>query len=273
MRIDFRRQIMLGAGAAMALIAGAAGAQPADLPIQPATTSEYPQGVKVGKVQDGQVYTDARGRTLYGLDMRILIRFGADAAMYCKEDRCQGWEPLLAPADAKPNIAFPRYYGGDNAARLQPGMVLPSKAPDWSIIQGPSGPQYVFKGWHLVYVRKDDKRGSTAFEGAEAFRWNTLKFVPPVPQVSAPPGIAPVWHEGSWVLSGNGGRLLFGGKCGKDCSGWTPLAAGSVSRSVGEWAVSRDGDQPQWLFRGAPVFIAATDDPANLPAAAVVLRP
>ena len=86
-------------------------AQPADLPIPAATTSEYPPGVTVRQTASGPVYADARGHTLYGMDMRTLLRWSPDAAQYCKDACAENWEPLLAPADAKPNIVFPRGFG------------------------------------------------------------------------------------------------------------------------------------------------------------------
>lgn len=85
-------------------------AQPVDLPIAPATTTNYPPGVAVAKTPTGPVYVDAKDRTLYGLDLRTLVRWGADPAFYCKE-RCADWQPLLAQAGTAINIAFPQGFG------------------------------------------------------------------------------------------------------------------------------------------------------------------
>ena len=60
------------------------------------------------------------------------------------------------------------------------------------MIAGPAGPQWVYKGWHTVYVRNGDGCASTRFDGAENQTWNTLKFVPPMPVVEAPAGIRAV---------------------------------------------------------------------------------
>ena len=76
----------------------AAKAQPVDLPIPAATTSEYPPGVSVKQTKAGPVYVDAKGRTLYGMDMRVLIRWAPDPSKYCKEACAETWAPLLAPA-------------------------------------------------------------------------------------------------------------------------------------------------------------------------------
>ena len=103
-------------------------AQPADLPIPAARTSEYPAGISVRQTRAGPVYADARGRTLYGLDMRTVLRWSPDASQFCK-DRCPDWEPLLAPADAKPTIMFPRGFGGPPPPRGAPPAPRRGSAP------------------------------------------------------------------------------------------------------------------------------------------------
>ena len=149
-------------GLVLAMLAATpAGAQPADLPIPPATTGEYPPGVKVAKTPAGMVYAAADGRTLYGMDMRTLIRWGPDPSQYCREACAETWEPLLAPAGAKPNLGYPTRGSGSRATPGE-GLVQPQRAPDWAIIAGPQGPQWVYKGWHMVFVRKGDKPSSTA---------------------------------------------------------------------------------------------------------------
>lgn len=294
------RRVVLAFCIASGLVPAMALAQPADLPIPAATTSQYPPGVSVRKTAGGPVYTDARGRTLYGMDMRVLIRWSPDPALYCKDDCARDWEPLMAPEGAKPNIMFPRGFGDRGAAgparppagaapaatpqpRLQPerapgqaplpeGFVLPQRAPDWTIIAGPSGPQWVYKGWHLVYTRKNDRPGSSTFDGADRFTWNTLKFVPPVPEVKAPPGVATAFAKGAYLLSDKDGHALFTGNCAATCT-WIPLAAPAASRPVGEWSVNLGGDRPQWNWRGKPVFVSQEDDPLSAPGSGALVRP
>jgi predicted lipoprotein with Yx(FWY)xxD motif len=268
-------------------------AQPSDLPIPAATTTELPPGVSVVKLAGGSILVDRQGRTLYGLDTRTVHRFTTNPALYC-QDRCAEWEPLLAPPGMQPNVApagQPNFGLAGPAAPTSgaqtaisrsgpggtliapPGMFSPLTAPDWGVIAGPAGPQWVYKGWHMVYVRKVDRPRSTAFDGAEEMRWNTLKFVPPVPELPAPAGVKPVFRDGAYALADKDGRLLFTGHCAKDCADWHPLGAGLASQGLGEWTVSRSGDDPQWLFRGKPVFVAAEADAASLPKSAKLLRP
>lgn len=264
---------------ALALTGTPVLAQPADLPIPPATTSEYPAGVKVIKTPSGPVYADKRGLVLYGMDLRTLIRWSPDAAQYCQADCAKDWEPLLAPPGSKANIKYPQGFGERRAAPGTPppglpdGFVQPQKAPDWTIIQGPAGLQWVYKGWHMVFTRKGAKRGATDLDGAENKTWNTLKFVPPVPQVTGPTNVSPVFLDGAWALGDKDGRVLFTGTCTTDCSAWAPLTGGMASRAIGEWTVSAGGDSPQWLYRGKPVFFSRADDPTSVPAGAAALRP
>lgn len=240
---------------ALALLVGAPVlAQPADLPIPPATTGDYPPGVTVREVSGGKVYADRRGLTLYGLDMRTVLRWAPDPALYCGE-ACQAeWEPLRAPANAVVNIRFPG-ASGRSPDDFGGGRYLDNRrAPDWTVIAGPAGPQWVYKGWHMAFVRRGSQPGSTAFDGHDGMIWNTLKFVPPVPQVIAPAGIRSVFIEGRHVLSDSAGRALFTGRCAQPCA-WTPLAAPLASRGMGQWKVGRSADTAQWHFGALPVFV------------------
>jgi predicted lipoprotein with Yx(FWY)xxD motif len=254
------------------LVPATAGAQPVDLPIPAAKTSQYPPGISVRNTATGPVYVNARNQTLYGMDMRTVIRWSPDAAQYCQAECAKDWQPILAPEGSRPNIKFPT---GPNANSRQPppaGFVAPQSAPDWSVIVGPAGPQWVYKGWHLVFVHNGDKPGSSKYDGTDNLTWNTLKFVPPVPQVAAPPGIKPVFHKGAYLLADIGGHALFTGRCGKGCA-WTPFAAPLAGRGMGDWAVDVSGELPQWRWKGRKVYVSQKDDPMMAPAEAKVLRP
>jgi hypothetical protein len=152
-------------------------------------------------------------------------------------------------------------------------MYSQANAPDWTIVDGPAGPQWVYKGYNMVYVRKGDRPRSTAYEGADGQIWNTLKFVPPVPKLTAPTGVGSAFVGDGYVLTHKDGVLLYTGRCGKDCANWRPLAAGQASQGIGEWTVDRTTPRPQWLYRGKPVFVAADDRLASLPRSTVALRP
>ncbi len=283
------------------LLPAAAYAQPADLPIPAATTTQYPPGVSIRQTDAGAVYVDAAGHTLYGMDLRTLVRWSPEPALYCQNACAQLWQPLLAPADAKVNIAYPRGFGerppprpsgsspaaaGDANANANanqprqpgqaptpPGFITPQQAPDWTVMTGPQGPQWVYKGWHLVYTRKGDAPGSTEYDGADALTWNSLKFIPPVPQITAPVSVSTIVVSGTYALADKAGHVLFTGDCRNDCAAWLPLAGAAASMGVGQWRVSLTGDRPQWTYRGKPVFVSQDDDPAAVPLEGVILRP
>ncbi|MFM6930702.1 MAG: hypothetical protein ACKOUT_00485 [Novosphingobium sp.] len=281
----------LAVGLASLFVAQAASAQPADLPIAPARTDKYPNDFKVIRTKSGPVYATGGGHTLYGMDMRTLISFGADPALYCKDECARDWEPMLAPPGTKPNIVFPRGFGSPppppgqaprpaappaagNSDLNQDGLYNTQRAPDWTVIQGASGPQWVYKSWHLVFTRKGDKPGSTEHDGAGNLTWNTLKFVPPVPTLKAPQSVAAAYHGGAYIFTHKDGRALFTGSCKKGCPDWSPLTAPAAGHGLGDWTVSRSGDSPQWFYRGKPVYVgAALDDPAPIPANGKVLHP
>jgi predicted lipoprotein with Yx(FWY)xxD motif len=250
----------------------AAWAQPNDLPIPAATTDKYPPGVTVRRTPAGPVYADARGRTLYGMDMRTLLRWSPDAAQYCQAACQTVWQAQLAPSDAVVNIRFPLGFGGQRTPP-DPRYVPNQTAPDWTVIAGPQGPQWVYKGWHMVFVRRGDKPGSTAHDGADSSTWNTLKFVPPVPKVVAPGDVAPRFTGRGYVLTDGAGRTLFTGKCSADCTAWQPFVGGMASAPMGQWNIDTSGDRPQWRYRGKPVFVGHSGDPADLPRGGKAIAP
>ncbi len=247
---------------------GSVNAQPYDLPIVPATTDKYPPGVKVASLPGGSIYVNKAGQTLYGMDMRTVLRAGPDPAQYCSGSCAELWEPLLAPPGSQANIKFPR---GNSNTGLPSGFVAPQTAPDWTVIDGVSGPQWLYKGWHMVFVRKGERRGSIDFDGADNLTWNTLKFVPPVPVITAPSNVRAAFIDGQYVLTDDKGRLLFTGKCNTQCADWQPFAGGMASAGVGKWRINVQGDLPQWQYGPSPVFVAA--DAKNLPRDGKLLRP
>ena len=205
-----------------------------------------------------------------------LLRWSPDASQYCRGACEAEWEPLLAPPGTPVNIRFPGAPGRsrpDGAPDPDPATLIDNrKAPDWSVIRGPSGPQWVYKGWHMVYTRRGSAPGSIEFDGADDFIWNTLKFVPPVPQVVAPPGIAPAFVAGRYRLVDTVGRILFTGACTNPCA-WTPLAAPAASRGIGKWQVDLSGETPQWRLGKQRVFVSPGADVADLPTGARPLEP
>jgi predicted lipoprotein with Yx(FWY)xxD motif len=263
-------------------------AQPSDHPIPAVKTTEYPAGIKVAQAQPYPVFVDAQGRTLYGLDLRSgIVRYSPNPAMYCKQHCGPEWEPLLAtgmqpnltpggfggPGGGQRPAAPPQGATGAPAAASPPQMYNAANAPDWSVIEGPNGPQWVYKGYHMVYVRTDAAPGTTSFDGAENYAWNTLKFVPPVPKLKGPNTVSTRFVDGRYVLTDAEGRALFTGACTQDCAAWKPLTGGFLIRPIGDWAVSKTSELPQWTYKGQPVFVSQDVDPLRVPSSAAILQP
>ena len=314
-----RRHILVALASAQLVAAGTALAQPADLPIPAAASDERPAGVSVAKAKNGgNVYVDAEGRTLYGMDLRAIVSRTANGAKYCQGPCLEEWEPLMAPEGTKADASIGanplqnlQGLGGGGggqgapqgaAAAAQargaggaPGAAAPGQGQggqgqgggnniigsstgvqqvvnDWSVVEGPKGPQYVYKRWHLVFTRKGDKRAQTDRDGYDKYVWNTLKYLPPVPKLVAPTTVSTTLKDGTYVLTDKQGAVLFTGNCTKNCH-WVPLQAGAAGRGLGEWTVSRSGDTPQWVYRGKPVFVSQEEDPLQTPASGTALQP
>lgn len=260
--------------AALAAIAGVgapllAHGQPADLPIAVADGSPLPPGVRVRNTGDGTVYTDAKGDVLYGMDMRTVLRWAPDPARFCDADCARDWTALRPPTGATVNI---RYPGGLEKEGSTDRFIDPRKAPDWTVIEGAQGPQWVYKGWHLVFTRHEGSRSSTAFDGADDRTWNTLKYVPPAPKVEAPGVVGTAFVDGAYAFTDKDGRALFTGKCDDGCH-WRSLAAPMASAGLKDWKVSLSADVPEWTMKGRRVFVSEESDPHAIPQEGKILRP
>ena len=262
-----RRLLLAATLATAAPLPSALHAQPVDFPIAAADGTPLPPGVSIRKDKTGSVYVDRQGRVLYGMDMRTVLRWAPNPAKYCTESCKSEWKPLLAPSGAAINVAFPQAYREE----VPKGIFNPQKAPDWTVISGVDGAQWVYKGWHVVFTHRTDAR-STAYDGAGDRTWNTLKYVPPKPALTAPATVETRFVEGRYVLTDTEGRLLFTGKCSQPCT-WTGLPAPMASHGIGTWTVSLAGDAPQWALKGKPVFVGTGNSSDTLPPGATSLRP
>lgn len=258
---------------AVATLPGELLAQASDMDIPAAASDRFPEGVSVKRVEGGKVYVDRRGLTLYGMDVRAASGRTGRPFAFCSDACRDQWEPLLAPAGS-PSMEIPAMFGG---RRKPEASDAPDKdAGDWAAVQGPGGPQWVYKGVHLVFTRKGDRPGSVAHDGDDGYTWNTLKYVPPAPELSAPPNVEARLLDGAYVLADTRGNLLFSPRaktCVDACAGWQVFASGMARRGTGEWAVKQGEDHAQWVYRGKPVYQIKGSNPADIPAGGVLLNP
>jgi predicted lipoprotein with Yx(FWY)xxD motif len=211
----------------------------------------YPAGVKVRPSPLGLIYANGAGMSLYAMKVNR-YRLRTSMAKFCTGPCAEIWTALAAPVDAKAVGA-------------------------WHVVDGVEGPQWAY-GEYPVFTSTGDKRPGE-FRGHEfEDMFFAINYVPPVPQVTAPSGIAPllVQHR-SYVLADPQGRPLYAYASIKDCKSMcdqlVPFESGMASRNVGDWSVDRSADRAQWKYRGKLVFVAQTDNRSDILDPAAVVRP
>jgi predicted lipoprotein with Yx(FWY)xxD motif len=243
-----------GAAAQIGIFGGGAQAQNAlralfARPVAVGDEHAYPaKDVRIEKSKIGPVFADAQGKTLYGVNLRY-VAFrggGGDPLKFCKGVCAENWVPLVAPADAKPT-----------------GY--------WKVVEGAQGPQWAYKNSPVFTYKADKGPGALDGDGADEM-WNALAYIPPVPTIAAPGNVTPTFAKGEYVLTDKQGHALYTG--GKSVADQKPFSAGMASQSVGDWSVVRDGDRPQWAYRGKPVYVSEADQAEQVPDdSATILKP
>lgn len=226
----------------------AQAAMPASEDAALSDTSAYPAVVSVRTGKVGFYYADAQGRTVYAMSSRTARGRSGVTLTYCIGPCEKIWTPLAAPADAKP-------------------------VGRWKVVVAAQGPQWSYKD-DLVFTYNADKApGDMAGDGYDDL-WNVIAHVPPAPKLTAPASVTPRYVDGGYVLSDANGHALFTAGTANDPApaAWAPLAAGMAARDIGDWTIQRIGDQPQWLYRGKPVFVSREEAPSLAPAGGTVLR-
>jgi predicted lipoprotein with Yx(FWY)xxD motif len=188
--------------------------------------------------------------TLYAMNYRQAASRSGVALKYCVGPCTQIWAPLTAPADTKPV-----------------GL--------WKVVDGAQGPQWSSKGNPVFTYANDTAPGSTAGDGYDDL-WTAIAYIPPLPKLIAPANVTAVLADGDYIMADSQGHPLYTSKtsdtCNTPCT-WLPLAAGMASQGLGQWSVFRDGDRPQWAYRGKLVYVSQEEDPTRVPPAGIVLRP
>jgi len=185
----------------------------------------------------GTVYADTKGMTLYSYDKDL-----ADGKSACTGDCAKDWPALTAPADAKP-------FG------------------DWTIIARDDGSkQWALRGKPLYTSAKDKHLGDGAGNNIDTV-WHIALFKPTEGhQTPDGVGIQEVAAAAGEALVNDQNMPLY--VYDEDARGekpscvmqpctdhWTPLAAGQLAHSVGEFTVVDRGDGVfQWAFQGRPLY-------------------
>jgi predicted lipoprotein with Yx(FWY)xxD motif len=249
--IAMKHHLVVVAMAILTLSIVSTGANAQGLRASAATADDgHPADISSGKTNSGLAYTDSRGMTVYAMNMRFasFLAQGGNPLKYCTDECSKSWVAVKAAADAKP-------------------------AGSWKVVEGAAGPQWSYKGDPVFTYVGDSAPGSAAgAEREDLFR--LITYIPPMPKVTVPAPVKAVFVDEAYILEDGQGHALFtsGKSCGTECRAWTAFEAGMASGSIGDWAVSREGDHPQWLYRGLPVYVVNQEQqPTVAPAKATLL--
>lgn len=214
-------------------------------------SGDYPGVVSVKSGKPGLYYADAQGRTLYALNMRLANSRSGASLTYCIGPCAQSWTPLAASADAEP-------------------------VGQWTVLAAAQGPQWAYRKNLVFTYNADHAPGDITGDGVDAL-WSVIRHIPAMPSITAPASVKPRFLGDRYVLTDVAGHRLFTAAqslaCAAACADWAPLAAGMVTRSIGEWSVTRAGDTAQWAFRGKPVYASLKASTSALPEGATPLLP
>ncbi len=227
-------------GMAAGLFSGsvlAVGEKPFGSPAAPAgiTFTPLESHGRRGNVAGLGILSDAADMTLYTYD----------GETPCAGECLADWKPLLA---------------GDKAL----------ETAEWTVVRQPDGTnQWAYYGKPLYTSVKDEKPGDTNGEVEEG-AWHVAKYQFLDDTLLAPSGIsvkASARAKGDVLVNHLGMTLYFlTGKQSESCTGtcldtWSPLIAGELAGSFGDWTVvTRSDGTRQWAYQGWPLYTFSGDE-------------
>jgi predicted lipoprotein with Yx(FWY)xxD motif len=224
---------------------------------------QLPPEVRIGRTDDGPVFTDAKGMTLY------FWQLDKPGESLCK---ASGDPPR---EDLHPLLHVYASYPAPLCVQQWPPFIADDASHavgDWSIIARHEGSkQWAYKGHPLYTFYKDQLPGD--INGIGASNSPTIQGSgrhPAEPQLLLPPGVIPVrdYHGLLVTVQGtvlytlgrekSGARVEAGFRSGCEqgkCPGkWLPFYASEQSVSIGKWTVVFIDGAKQWAYDTRPVF-------------------
>lgn len=222
------------------------------IPTMPAAAADLPAGISERDTDEGRVFTDARGMTLYlradpkPCTLRAqetrpdLHRFLQIYAEYYKAPSClQQWPAVMAPAGASPS-------------------------GDWMLIDNADGKQWAYRGKAVHTYYKDllpgDVNGAGDYdffrENAAYVSWDVALTT----HDKLPPGVRAVRRAGVGTIAVAAGRTLYvvptrNTKATASDEKWLPLRASESARSFGRWTVEVVADgSPVWAYNNRVLY-------------------
>jgi predicted lipoprotein with Yx(FWY)xxD motif len=243
------------------------------VPAASVAKDSLPPGIKTHPSDEGAVFTNAAGMTLYSLK----IEEKAVGVSWCKEvaytegsHATQGYKHPLINSDHRPTC-----LQKNPPARVKDG----AKAfGPWSIIAREDGiKQWAYEG-HALYTSPEDKAPGQTNGISRGVPLYVPIDTPEGIRVIRGAGISDKTHrdnEGVFLTTTRPDRAgaaqltLYTydldtakeSKCDLQCAKiWEPLLAPTVARPTGEWTVVKRGDGAlQWAFRRKPLYTYVDD--------------
>jgi len=234
-----------------------------------------PVGFRVEASQEGPVFADASGMTLYKWPQHKL-RNGysgeSPGSPACYEDVLTVTAGLMSPYP--PGIRLPELDERKSCTDLWKPVTGDEGAQevgDWTVVERRDGArQWAYQEQPLYTSVKDQEPGDVLGGTRRRFGGDApAKRVPVGPPSLHPPGFS--------IRSSFNGRMLAtdrsesvysyegdtadSSSCRADClAKWKPVLAPSLARAQGEWSLlERSPGERQWVFRGKPLYTYILD--------------
>lgn len=234
-----------------------------------------PAGFRVEASQEGPVFADASGMTLYKWPQHKL-RNGysgeSPGSPACYEDVLTVTAGLMSPYP--PGIRLPELDERKSCTDLWKPVTADEGAQevgDWTVVERRDGArQWAYQEQPLYTSIKDQQPGDVLGGTRRRFGGDApAKRVPVGPPSLHPPGFS--------IRSSFNGRMLAtdrsesvysyegdtadSSSCRADCQAkWKPVLAPSLARAQGEWSLlERSPGERQWVFRGKPLYTYILD--------------
>lgn len=213
-----------------------------------APSGPYPAQFAVRRSSLGSIVVDDRGHSVYAL-IKVFAqkRYRGPAAAYCTGPCAAKWRAVAAPAGAEPIGA-------------------------WTVVEGAQGRQWAFNGNPVFTFHDDTTPGDLKGHEFDDL-WMAVNYVPPPPALALPPGVKIRFRDDAYFLADQDDRPLIALTRGQPVAEVVPFAAALLSSDIGRWTIDRSADQPQWRYKGRPVFVARSTELSDIPKQGAVLRP
>lgn len=217
-----------------------------------------PSNIRLQNTDEGVVYADSRGRTIYfGADPKPGVS-NCTKKLYRQGVTLNGDLYDLPNQDRLPSCA-------DKSPPVEAGDAKPVGA--WTIIERPDGiRQWAYQSRPVYTSVKDDSPGDVNGDHGRRFRREREPVFAPV---ILPPEVGIQEVGVARILATTDGHALYisdddpVGKsaCDSKCaSEWLPLTAPAIAMPRGDWTIVTRADRSrQWAFKGKPLYSYADD--------------